>query len=207
MLFIFYFYFTLFFFFFSDCEGLQSKDEVLNEYQEWLRTPKEELQDLYAKATPHESLQTTAEVLSMFGVPRTNEALLEVLRQLAADGHKVIDSPTDGIWAGCSLLVLQIDWQKGSVDHITRGLDNHGVEGTEVYIGNDNKSSCPKSQENYRHVKAYELGDGIIDHLSAENPELKAGMTYYKEFENFVTLQAALEDQTPESLAKQMFGH
>ena len=191
----------------SDCEGLQSKEEVLNEYQEWLRTPKEVLQELYAKATPHESLQTTAEVLKMFGVPRTNQALLEVLRQLAADGHTVIDPPTDGIWAGCSLLVLQIDWQKGSVDHITRGLDAHGVEGTEVYIGNDNKSNCPKSQENYRHVKEYELGDGMIDPLSAENPELKAGMTYYKEFENFMTLQAALDGQTPQSLARQMFGH
>ena len=192
---------------FPDCEGHQSKDEVLNEYLEWLRTPKQELQELYAKATPHESLQTTAEVLSMFGVPRTNEALLEVLRQLAADGHAVIEPPTDGIWAGCSLLVLQIDWQKGSVDHITRGLDTHVVEGTEVYIGNDNKSNCPKSQENYRHIKAYELGDGIIDHLSAQNPELKAGMTYYKEFENFMALQEALDGQTHESLAKQMFGH
>ena len=181
---------------------------MLNEYQEWLQTPKGELKELYGgKATPHESLDVTAQLLSMFGVPRTNEALLEVLRQLAADGHTVIDPPTDGIWAGCSLLVLQIDWQKGSFDHITRGLDTHGVEGTEVIIGNDNKSNCPKSQENYSHVKAYELGDGLIDHLSAENPELKAGMTYYREFENFMTLQAALEGQTTQSLAKQMFGH
>jgi len=189
------------------CEGLQSKKEVLDEYQTWLRTPKDELKEKYSKSTPHESLQTTAELLSMFGVPRANEALLQVLRQLAADGHTVIDAPTDGIWASCSLLLLQIDWQKGSVDHITRSLDVYGVEGTQVYIGNDNKSNCPKSEENYRHVKAYELGDGTIDYLSVDNPELKAGMTYYKEFQNFRVLEAALEGQSSQSLAKQMFDH
>lgn len=155
----------------------------------------------YAKETPHESLDVTAQVLSMFGVPRTNEALLRVLRQLTADGHTVIDAPNDGVWAGCSLLLLQIDWEKGSMDHIERHLDAYAVEGTQVQMGNDNKSNCPKSEELYRHIKEYELGDGIIDHLSADNPELKAGMTYYKEFHNFKKMAAAQDGQSAQSLA------
>ena len=189
------------------CEGRQRKEKVLDKYKRWLQTPKDDLKEQYGKETPHESLVTTAGVLRMFGVPRTNEALLEVLRQLAADGHTVIDAPNDGVWAGCSLLLLQVDWEKGSMEHVERHLGAYAVDGTNVIMGNDNKSNCPKSEELYRHIKEYELGDGIIDHLSADNPMLKAGMTYYKEFHNFRKLAAALEGQSPQSLARQMFGH
>ena len=178
------------------CEGLQTKEQVLDEYLTWLRTGKRDLKKQYGQETPHESLDVTAQVLSMFGVPRTNEALLGVLRQLAADGHTVIDGPNDGAWAGCSLLLLQIDWEKGSMDQLTRHLDAYAVEGTQVQMGNDNKSNCPKSEELYRHVKEYELSDGIIDHLSADNPELKAGMTYYKEFHNLRKMAATQDGQS-----------
>ena len=87
------------------------------------------------------------------------------------------------------------------MDHIERHLDAYAVEGTQVQMGNDNKSNCPKSEELYRHIKEYELGDGIIDHLSADNPELKAGMTYYKEFHNFRKMAVAQDGQSAQSLA------
>jgi len=181
----------------SVCEGRQTKEQVLDEYKTWIRTTKDDLREQYGSfVTPHESLDVTAQVLSMFGVPRTNEALLGVLRQLAADGHTVIDAPNDGAWAGCSLLLLQIDWEKGGMDQLTRHLDAYAVEGTQVHMGNDNKSNCPRSEELYRHVKEYELGDDIIDHLSADNPELKAGMTYYKEFLNLRKMAATQNGQS-----------
>jgi hypothetical protein len=137
----------------------------------------------------------------MFGVPRANEALLQVLRRLATDGHTVIAAPNDGVWAGCSLLLLQIDWEKGSVDQLTRHLSTYAVDGAHVIMGNDNKSNCPKSEELYRHIKEYELGDGIIDHLSADNPELKAGMAYYKEFHSLREMAAAQDGQSAQSLS------
>ena len=92
------------------CDGLQSKDEVLTEYLEWVNMDRGQIDaKFHGKAPyPHDSLKKFAGVLEMFGVSPSSGDFLQTLTSLASDGHVVIESPYDdldeSLWAGCSLL-------------------------------------------------------------------------------------------------------
>lgn len=170
------------------CDGAQSKEEVLAEYVDWLRNTKST--DPLGTA-PQTSFRTTSELLQMFGIGR--EGFRHTLDRLADDGHVVLPGPSHryDTWYGCTLLLLQVDWEHG-FDHMTTNINQlDGIDDVTLALANDMEHKCPASEELHRAVKEYELSEEMLQHLARNNPELWDGIMYYRHFHE----KRSLEDQ------------
>ena len=181
------------------CDGTQSKEEVLAEYVTWLRNTKSTMP---LGMAPQTSFQTTSELLEMFGIGR--EEFRPTLDRLADDGHVVLPGPKYRYetWYGCTLLLLQVDWERG-YDQLTTNINQlDGIDEVTLALANDMGHMCPASEELHQAVKDYELSEEMLRHLSQNNPELWDGIEYYRHFHEM----RSREDQAKQEEAKEEEG-
>ena len=174
------------------CDGTQSKEEVLAEYVDWLRNTKST--DPLGSA-PQTSFQTTSELLQMFGIGR--EEFRPTLEKLVDDGHLVLPGPPHryDTWFGCTLLLLQVDWERG-FDHMTTNINQlDGMDEVTLALANDMDRKCPASEELHRAVKEYELSEEMLRHLARDNPELWDGIEYYRHFHEMRSRENQMEQE------------
>jgi len=146
------------------CDGTQSKEEIIKEYEKFLSGP-----------FPINQVQTTAQVLRAFGAKNISEAM----ELLSEEGYTFLNQPEEnGPWAGCELLFLQIDYDERN-SNIDKGLD-HAVEGVKMIQNTGRVGHCPNAEENYHVVQKYRITDEQIDMFSMTNPDFRDVLTYYR---------------------------
>jgi len=145
------------------CDGAQSKEEIIKEYKEFLLGP-----------VPSSQVQTTAHMLRAFGA----QNIFEAMKLLSEDGYTFLNQPKEnGVWAGCELLFLQIDYDENN-SNLDKGL-NHAIEGVKMIPKNVLIEVCPKAEDNYQAVKNYKISNELIEKFSKINPDFHDVITYY----------------------------
>jgi len=146
------------------CDGAQSKEEILEEYKEYLLGP-----------MPSRQVATTAYMLRAFGA----QNILEAMQLLSENGYAFLNRPKEnGPWAGCELLFLQIDYNESN-SNLNKGL-NLAVEGAKMITRNVRIEECPKAEDNYHALRNYRIPDEQIDVFAKTNQDFHDVITYYK---------------------------
>jgi len=147
------------------CDGAQSKEEIIKEYEEYLLSP---------EPSEH-TVPKTAYMLRAFGA----QNILGAMQLLSKDGYAFLNQPEEnGPWAGCELLFLQIDYDESN-SNLNKGLD-HVIEGAKMLTTNVRLEKCPKAKDNYHALQNYRISDELIDMFSKTNQDFHDVITYYQ---------------------------
>ena len=149
------------------CNGEQTKDEIIDEYDAWLRSD----------PGPRLQMSTTNEVTKAFGIQDFSYAL----DAMSNSGYALFEGPSDPAspWNECWLLLVQLDFDEKSTN-IAAGLSlvlNNDVTPA-AYV---NRSDlCPAATDNYTALKEHSLTEELLSALAQDNPELRQGFDYYR---------------------------
>lgn len=149
------------------CNGDLTKEEVIDEYDDWLRS----------SPTPRLQMSTTNDVVEAFGIHDFSHAL----NDMYVSGFALFKGPSDSAspWNGCELLLVQLDFEESS-DNIAKGLSRlfHGDVKLESYP--KTIDLCPDAANIDKALKEHELTDDLLNILAGDNPELLQGLNYYR---------------------------
>ena len=149
------------------CNGDQTKDEIIVEYEDWLRK----------SVKPRQQMQTTSELTKAFGITDFPHALDEMNQS----GFSLFKGPADTTspWSGCELLLVQLDFEESN-ENIAKGLSTLLNVDVVPAAHPSRTDLCPDAADNYKALKEYELTDDLVNTLSNDNPELRQGVNYYR---------------------------
>ena len=152
------------------CNGDQTKDEIIAEYDDWLRK----------SVKPRQQMQTTSELTKAFGITDFSAALDE-MNQSGFALFKGPEGPADTTspWSGCELLLVQLDFEESN-ENIAKGLSTLLNVDVVPAAHPSRTDLCPDAASNYKALQEYELTDDLINTLSKDNAELRQGINYYR---------------------------
>jgi len=146
------------------CAGAQSKEKIIEEYEEFL-----------LGGVPVTQVNTTAHMLRAFGA----QNILETMKLLSDNGYIFLSQPEEnGVWAGCELLFLQIDYDESN-SNLDKGLD-HAIESVKMIPQHILIEDCPKAEDNYHAVQNHGISNKLIKKFSKINHDFHDVITYYQ---------------------------